>query len=178
MASTVAIIFFTAAAALAGAIVAALGGLVGRIPYRNTHPDVREELATQRAAATRLRSHSEEEDERAGNALVWVMVAAIVAVTVAPMGIAYLALGSFTTWEGLAASVGALVVGFGLLRLADNASAGTGYLYDFVGITLIVSGLIVATRRDHWRCDLAADGNCYICLHTTLLQPPYGRSQA
>lgn len=136
----IAVILIAVAGALAGAIVAALGGLVGWLRYRRAHPEEVAARAAQRAAqraATRRRRRS----ERLG-VFGWLMIAAILLVTMAPMGLSYLALNYLGQWEGLAASLGALLVGYGLLKLADRAR-WQGYLYDLIGLSLIVSGLIV-----------------------------------
>lgn len=144
MASAVAVIFFTIVAALAGAILAALGGLVGRILYRSAHPEEHAELAAQLAAA-RATARQRRRSERLG-VFGWLMVAAIIVVTMAPMGISYWASYALTRWEGLAGSVGALVIGYGLMRLANN-TRWQSYLYDLVGLILISSGVIVGVAE-------------------------------
>ncbi|HEX8732187.1 MAG TPA: hypothetical protein VF725_09000, partial [Ktedonobacterales bacterium] len=135
-----AIVLLAGAGTLAGAIVALLGGLVGWARYRQAHREEVAAPAAQRATA-RAAARQRRKRERLG-LFGWLMVAAIVAVTMAPMGLTYLAQSYLDKWQGLAASGAALLVGYGLLKLADRAR-WQGYLYDFVGLTLIASGLIV-----------------------------------
>ncbi|MDE3230753.1 MAG: hypothetical protein KGO05_12815, partial [Chloroflexota bacterium] len=124
------------AGALAGFLVAALGGLAGRIRYRQAH---REQIAERAAARARRPTRRMRARAIAFQAL---MAAALVAVTMAPIGLTNLANDYLSQWQGLVASAVALLAGFGLLRFADRAD-WRGYLYDFFGAILIVSGLIV-----------------------------------
>lgn len=132
--------FFAFAGLLGGIVVAAPGGLVGRWRYRKAHAEEFAARAAQRAAA-RAAVRQRRRSERLG-VFGWLMVGAILIVTIAPIGLSYLALNHLSQWEGLAASLGALLVGYGLLKLTDR-DRWQSYLYDLIGLTLIVSGLIV-----------------------------------
>lgn len=132
--------FLAGAGALAGAIVAALSALVGRWRYRKAHAEELAALTAQRAAARAQTPKRRMSAKR--RAFFWLMLAAVFAVIMAPSAIAYVVSNALTTWEGLVVAVGALVIGFGALRLGKRTD-WPGYLYDVVGAIFMASGLIL-----------------------------------
>ncbi len=147
----IAFLLFFVAGALAGAIVSLPGALVGCAHYRGEHAaelaaltaERAAQRAAQRAARREAASRPKEKTSPREWAFVWLVIAAIVVIVVAPDFAAELAYDAFTLWQGLLLAAGALAVGAALLKSAGHVR-WLGYVFDWLGVMALCFAVVLA----------------------------------
>ena len=142
----IAVLLFAAGGALAGAIVSLPAALAGRARYRGEHAAELAAIAAERAArkaAPRAPDARPKTKDDVPWITVWLGVAAIVSIVMAPDFAAELAYDAFTEWQGLMLAAGTLAAGAALLKAAGRVR-WLGYVFDWLGVMSLCFALVLA----------------------------------